>query len=378
MDFEIDREVRMIQKSIAEFSKKELAPYAAGIDETHTFPRKAWEKLSKLSCMGLLTDEHYGGMGYGYDAMVAVMEELGKGCVATAGTYSVHLTTQYMIQKYGSEELKKRFLPKMTSGEKIGAISISEPQAGSDVSALSATAEINGSNYLINGTKIFVTTAGEADIYLVMVKTKSKDKHKGISAIIVEKGTEGFAFGKLENKMGYCGSPTGELIFKNCVVPKNNLIGEEGRAFPMLMDTLDRGRISVGATALGIAQAAYETALKHTKERHQFGSALCKFQGIQWMLAEMATKISASRLLLYKAADFANKKKPFIKEASMAKWFATDSAMYVTTEAVQLFGGYGYTKDYPVERYMREAKIFQIVEGTNQIQRNIIAKQLLK
>lgn len=328
--------------------------------------------------MGLLTDVKYGGMGYGYDAMVAVMEQLGKGCVATAGTYSVHLTTQYMIEKYGSEELKKRFLPKMTTGEKIGAISISEPQAGSDVSALCTAAEKNGNNYIINGTKIFVTTAGEADIYLVMVKIESKEKHKGISTIIVEKGTEGFAFGKLEKKMGYCGSPTGELIFKNCVVPENNLIGIEGRAFPMLMDTLDRGRISVGATALGIAQAAYETALKHTKERHQFGSALCKFQGIQWMLAEMATKISASRLLLYKAADLANKKRPFIKEASMAKWFATDSAMYVTTEAVQLLGGYGYTKEYPVERYMREAKIFQIVEGTNQIQRNIIAKQLLK
>jgi alkylation response protein AidB-like acyl-CoA dehydrogenase len=378
MDFELDDEIRMVQESVAEFSKKELAPNAAEIDKTHTFPRKAWKKLCKLDCMGLLTSEEYGGMEYGYDALVAVMEELSKGCVATAGTYCVHITTQFMIQHFGSDELKKRFLPQMTSGKKIGAISISETEAGSDIAAMCSTAEKDGDNYILNGNKIFVTTAGEADIYLIMVKTNPELKHKGISTIIVEKGAEGFKFGKIEDKMGYGGSPTGELIFTNCAVPKENLIGEEGQAFTMLMAALDRGRISVGTIGLGIAQAAYEAALAHTKEREQFGRPISKFQGIQWMLADMATKISASRLLLYKAADLANKGKPFVKEASMAKCFATDAAMEVTTDAVQLFGGYGYTKDYPVERYMREAKIFQIVEGTNQIQRNIIARELLK
>jgi len=378
MDFELSDEVRMIQETVRKFSDKELAPNAAETDEKKIFPRKAWEKLSELGFGGLLTAEEYGGLNLGYDANVAVIEELARGCIATAGTYCVHLTTQFIIQKYGNEELKKRFLPLMTSGEKIGAIAITEPDAGSDISAIESKAEMIGSNYVINGTKIFITTAVEADIYLIIVKTDPSLKHKGISTIIVEKGTSGLEFGKIENKMGYGGSPTGELIFTDCAVPKENLIGKEGQGFEMLMEALDRGRISVGTIGLGIAQAAFEAALEHTKEREQFGRPIGSFQGIQWMLSDMAMQIEASRLLLYQAAFLANKGKPFTKEASMAKCFATDAAMNVTTDAVQLFGGYGYIKDYPVERYMREAKIFQIVEGTNQIQRNIIGRELLK
>ncbi len=378
MNFELSDEIRMIKDAATAFSKKELAPNAAETDQKHIFPREALKKLSNLDFMGLLTPDKYGGMGYGYDAMVAVMEEIAKGCVATAGTFSVHLTTQFMIQAYGSDELKERFLPQMTSGKKIGALSITEPEAGSDISAISAKVEMVDGKYVINANKIFVTTAGEADIYLVGVKTNPELKHKGVSILIVEKGAEGFKFGKVENKMGYGGSPTGELIFSNCIVPRENILWEEGKGFEMLMGALDRGRISVGAIGLGVAQAAYEAALSYTKARKQFGRSICKFQGIQWMLSDMAIMISASRLLLYQAADLANKGKPFTKEASMAKCFATDSAMSVTTDAVQLLGGYGYIKDYPVERYMREAKIFQIVEGTNQIQRNIIANELLK
>ncbi len=377
MDFELGDEIRMIQKAAREFSEKELAPNAAETDEKKIFPRNAWEKLSALDFGGLLTPEKYGGMGYGYDAMVAVIEELAKGCIAIAGTYCVHLTAQFIILHYGTEEQKNRFLPVMTSGEKIGALAITELDAGSDISALKTGAELIDDKYVINGEKIFITTAGEAGLYLVLVKTDPGLKHKGNSTIIVEKDTPGFKIGKIENKMGYGGSPTGELIFNKCAVPEKNRIGEEGQGFQMFMDALDRGRISVGTIGLGIAQAAYEAALKHVKEREQFGRSLSSFQGIQWMLADIATQLSASRLLLYLAASLADKGKRFTKEASMAKCFATDAAMNVTTDAVQLFGGYGYMKDFPVERYMREAKIFQIVEGTNQIQRNIIAKEIM-
>ena len=378
MDYELDQETKMIKTAVAEFSKKELAPNAAETDRSHIFPKTAWNKLSKLDCMGLLTAEKYGGLSYGYDAMVGVMEELSKGCVATAGTYCVHLTTQYLLQTFGSEELKDRYLHRMTTGEIIGAISISDPEAGSDIASMCSSAEKVGDKWVLNGNKIFVTTAGEADIYLILVKTSPEKKHRGMSIIVVEKGMNGFKFGKIEEKMGYSGSPTGELLFSNCAVPVSNLLGEEGQGFNMLMGALDRGRISVGAIGLGIAQASYEAALAYTKKRQQFGRSLNEFQGIQWMLADMAMWISASRLLLYQAADLANKQKQFTKAASMAKCYATDTAMRVTTDAVQLFGGYGYTKEYPVERYMREAKIFQIVEGTNQIQRNIIAKEILK
>ena len=378
LEFVLRDEIRMIQETVREFSKKELAPYAAEVDTKEIFPRKAWKKLCALDCGGLLTPEEYGGTGYGYDAMVAVTEELGKGCIATAGTYSVHLTTQFMILTYGTEEQKKRYLPQMTSGAKIGALAITEPDAGSDISAIVCKAQRSDDQYVINGEKIFITTAGEADIYLVMLKTDSGLKHRGISTLIVEKGTAGFKFGKLEKKMGYGGSPTGELVFSACSVPAANRLGEEGQGFAMLMEALDRGRISVGAISIGIAQAALESAIKHVKEREQFGRKIGSFQGIQWMLADMATHISASRLLLYQAAFLADQGKRFTQEASMAKCFATDTAMRVTTDVVQLFGGYGYIKDFPVERYMREAKIFQIVEGTNQIQRNIIAKELLR
>ncbi|MDY7038697.1 MAG: acyl-CoA dehydrogenase family protein [Thermodesulfobacteriota bacterium] len=378
MDFELNDEGKMIQETIRKFSENELAPGAGERDEKEVFPREAWKKLSDLGFAGLLIPEEYGGMGLNYVTMVAVMEELGKGCIATAGTYSVHLTAQHVIMKYGNEEQRRWLLPLTTAGEKIGAIVITEPNAGSDVSAMKSKAVLVDDKYIINGTKIFITTAGEAGIYLVLAKTNANLKHKGISMFIVEKGTDGLEFGKLEDKMGYRGSPTGELIFNNCAVPVKNRIGEEGKGFSMVMDGLDCGRISVGALALGIASVSFETTLKYVKEREQFGRSISSFQGIQWMLANMSMELSASRLLLYKAATLADRGRPFTKEASMAKCYATDTAMKVTTDCVQLFGGYGYIKDFPVERYMREAKIFQIVEGTNEIQRNIIAREILR
>lgn len=378
MDFELNEKAQMIQEMAREFSRNELAPNAGEVDEKEIFPRDAWKKLSELGFAGLLTPKEYGGLGLDYVTMVAVMEEFGKGCIATAGTYSVHLTTQYMILKFGNEEQRRWILPLMTSGEKIGALSITEPDAGSDISSMRSQANLINDKYIINGTKIFVTTAKEADIYLVLVKTDPSLKHKGISTFIIQKGIPGFEFGKLEDKMSYRGSPTGELIFSDCPVPKEHRLGQEGQGFVMIMDALDRGRISVGAIALGIAQVAFETALKHLKEYEQLGHPSSSIQSNQWMLSDMAMEISASRLLLYNAALLADKGKRFTKEASMAKCFSTDTAMHITTDLIQFFGVYGCTMELPMERYMRETKIFQIVEGTNEIQRNIIARELLK
>ena len=378
MDFELSEETRMIQETARKFSENELAPNAGEMDEKEIFPRDAWKKLSELGFAGLLIPEEYGGLGLDYVTMIAVIEEFGRGCVGIAGTYSVHLTTQYMILKYANEEQRRWLLPLMASGVKIGSLAITESNAGSDISAIRCRAEKIDDSYLINGTKIFITTAKEAEIYLVLARTDPNSKHKGISTFIVESGTPGFEFGKLENKMGYRASPTGELIFTDCTVPMEQRLGKEGQGFAMVMDGLDRGRLSVGAISIGIAQVSFETALKYVKERKQFGQTISSFQGIQWMLSDMAMEISASRLLLYNAASLADNGKRFVKEASIAKCYATDMAMKVTTDAVQLFGGYGYIKEFPVERYMREAKIFQIVEGTNQIQRSIIARELLK
>ena len=375
MDFALNEEQRMIQESAREFAKKELAPNAAEADEKHLFPKKAWKKLSKLGFPGLIVPEEYGGSGNDYVSMVAVMEEFSKGCVGIAGTYSVHLTTLSMLLKNATKEQLEKYLPDMVSGKKIGALGLTEPDAGSDLGPLKTTAELKGDKYVINGNKVFITTAGEAGIYLVYARTSPGQN--GLTAFIVEDGTKGFEFGKIENKMGYNASPTGELIFKNCEVPVNQRLGKEGTGFKMVLEGLNYGRISVGTIGIGIAQAAFECCLAYVKQREQFGRKIGSFQGIQWMLADMATSISASRLLLYQAAYMADKEIPFIKEASMAKFFATDTAMKVTTDAVQLLGGYGYLKDYPVERYMREAKIFQIVEGTNQIQRTSIGRELM-
>jgi len=378
MNFHLNEEQRMIRETVRKFSENELAPNAGEIDEKELFPKQAWEKLCELGLAGLLTAEKYGGMGLDYTTLVLVMVELAKGCLATAGTYSVNTTVQFIIQTFCSEEQKTTLLPTLSSGARLGALAITEPNAGSDISSMTTQAVPKDEVYILSGNKIFITSGEVADLYIVFAKTDKTSKHRGISAFILEKGTPGFSFGKKEKKMGYRGSPTVELIFDSCQVASKNLIKAEGEGFYIVMSALDRGRITVGSMGLGVAEAAYNASLRYVKEREQFGRKISAFQGIQWKLSDMAISISAARLLLLKAAFLADKNMRFTKEASIAKCFATDVAMQISTEAVQIFGGYGYIKDYPVERYMREAKILQIVEGTNEIQRNIIAKEILK
>ena len=378
MDFDLSDEQRKIQETARKFSQNELAPKAKEVDEKEVFPRQAWEKLSELGLAGLTIPKEFGGLGLDYITAAVVMEELAGGCLATAGTYSVHLTAQYLINTFGSDGQRSHYLPSMAGGEKISALVITEPGAGSDIASMKSTTALEGDSYIINGTKIFITTGGEADLYIVYAKTDKDARHKGISALIVDRGTLGLSFGKKERKMGYGGSPTRELIFDGCRISKGKLLGREGDGFSMLMRGLDHGRIRVGAMAVGIARAAFEVALRYSREREQFGQPICSFQGMQWKLADMAMEIQAARQLVYHAAYFAGLKQQFSMFASMAKCFASDMGMRVTTEAVQILGGYGYTKDYPVERHMREAKVLQIIDGTNEIQRNIIARELLK
>jgi len=377
MDVFLNKEQRMIKEAAREFSKKELVPNAGEVDENEIFPRDSWNKLSELSFAGLTIPEEYDGEGMDEVTAAIVMEEIAKGCMATAGTYSVHLTVSNLMSTFGTSDQKQQFLPKMARGESIGALVITEPGCGSDIASLTTTATRAENDYIIDGTKIFITTGGEADLYIVFAKTDIQAGHKGISAFIVKKDQPGLSFGKKERKMGYGGSPTRELIFDKCRVSPENLLAGEGKGFSIVVHGLNHGRITVGAGAVGIAQAAYEAAVGYAKQREQFGKSISAFQGMQWKLADMAMKIEASRMLVFKAAFLASKKQPFLKAASIAKCFASDMAMNVTTEAVQVFGGYGYLKDYPVERHMRDAKIMQIVEGTNEIQRNIIARELL-
>lgn len=379
MEFELDPKRKMIQETVRKFSQTELAPMAAEIDEKEVFPRQAWEKIGKLKLAGLMIPKQYGGMGLDYTTLVAVMEELAAGCMATAGTYTVHIMVGNLINAYGNQPQLEKYLPGMAQGIRIGAVSITEANAGSDVAAMATIARLDGDTYVVNGSKTFVTTGGEADIYIIFLVTDEEAARKGISALIVEKGTQGFIFGKKEQKMAYGGSPTMELIFEDCRVPGGNLIGREGDGFLMLLRGLNGGRISIGAMAVGIARAAYEATLAYVRTKAPYnGQEGSHSQWIQWKLADMAIKMEASRWLNYRAAFLADMDLPFVKEASMSKCFATDTAMWVTNKAVEILGRDGVTKEFPVERYMREAKILQIVEGTNEIQRNAIAMELLR
>lgn len=374
---ELTEEQQMIIRTARNFAEKELAPNAARVEEEAIFPRESFFKLGELGMASITVAEKYGGMGLDYLTYILVLEEIAKKCINTAGCLCVHVTVEYIIEKYGSEELKEKYLPRLAQGEIIGGLCLTETSAGSDAASLQSTARLEGDEYAINGTKIFITTGGEAELYIVYAKTDPGKGARGISAFLVEKGNPGLTFGKKENKMAYNGSPTRELIFENCRVPKANLLGQEGMGFKMVMDGLDGGRVAVGTVALGLAEAAFEEAVNYSKTRMQFGQPIASFQGLQFMMADMATEIEAARLLLYEAASQKDSGLPHTKAASMAKMYATDVAMRVTTDAVQIFGGYGYMKDYPVERYMRQAKIFQIVEGTNQIQRVVIARHIL-
>jgi butyryl-CoA dehydrogenase len=378
MDFKLTEEQRLIRKAARDFAAKELAPNVREWEETHTFSREVFDKMGELDFTGLYVPEEYDGTGVGRLTAALIFEELAKGCFATAVYLSVHNMVANLIYQYGSEGQRQRFVVPLVRGEKLGAYSLTEGEAGSDAAALSTRAERTDGGYIINGTKLYVTSGGVADIYAVMVRTDETQKQKGISAVVVEKGTPGFTFGPHEPKMGLNASPTTELNFKDCFIPEGNLIGEEGRGFNMALTALDGGRVSIGACSVGLAQQAMDYALAYAKRRQQFGRPIISFQGLQFLVADLATEIEAARLLVYRAASLMDMGEPCVMEAAMGKRFATDMAMRVTTEAVQILGGYGYMKSYPVEMFMRFAKVAQIFEGTNQIQRIVIARELTK
>ncbi|MDV2583128.1 acyl-CoA dehydrogenase [Alkalibacillus haloalkaliphilus] len=379
MNFQLTEEQQMLRKMVRDFAVNEVEPTAAERDEEERFDREIFDKMAELGLTGIPWPEEYGGIGSDFVSYVIAVEELSRVCASTGVTLSAHISlASWPIYMYGNEEQKQNFLQRLATGEALGAYALSEPGAGSDVSSMKTTAKLDGDDYVLNGSKVWITNGEVGDIYVVFAKTDMDAKHKGISAFIVEKGTEGFTFGKKEEKLGIRSSPTTELIFENCRIPKENMLGEEGEGFKIAMTTLDGGRNGIAAQAVGIAQGALDKSTEYAKEREQFGKPIAKNQGISFKLADMATEIEASRLLTYQAAYNESEGIPYQKESAMAKLFAGDTAMKVTVEAVQVYGGYGYTKDYPVERYMRDAKITQIYEGTQEIQRLVVGRMVTK
>lgn len=379
MIFKLTEDQLMIQKMAREFAEKEVAPGVAERDEKHYFDRKLADALGEAGLNGICFPEKYGGADGDYLSYILAIEELSKvdDGVGTACSVNVSLCG-VPIFTFGTEEQKQKYLRPIAEGRHMGAFGLTEPNAGTDASAQQTIAVLDGDNYVINGSKIFITNGGEAETYVIFAMTDKSKGVRGISAFILEKGMPGFTFGKREEKMGINSSITMELIFQDVRVPKANLLGKEGEGFKIAMATLDGGRIGIAAQALGIAQAALDHALKYSKERIQFGKPICANQAIAFMLADMATKVDAARLLVYRAAYLKEQGLPYSKEAAMAKMYASDIAMEVTTDAVQIFGGYGYSREYPVERLMRNAKITQIYEGTNQVQRMVISGAILR
>ncbi|KXZ39323.1 butyryl-CoA dehydrogenase [Alkalithermobacter thermoalcaliphilus JW-YL-7 = DSM 7308] len=379
MDFCFSKEHLMLKNMYEEFAKNEVKPYASEVDEKEMFPVETVKKLSKYGFLGIPFPKEYDGQGGDNLAYVMAVEELSKVCATTGVIVSAHTSLcANPIYEFGTQEQKQKYLVPLVKGEKIGAFGLTEPNAGTDASAQQTTAVLEGDHYVLNGSKIFITNAGYAQIYIVMAMTDKGKGTKGISAFIVEADTPGFTIGKKELKLGIRGSSTCELIFENCKIPKENLLGKEGQGFKIAMKTLDGGRIGIAAQALGIAQGAIDETIKYVKERRQFGRRIADFQNTQFQLADMQTKVDAARLLVYKAAINKDKKLPYSKEAAMAKLFASEVAMEITTKAVQLHGGYGYTREYPVERMMRDAKITEIYEGTSEVQKMVIASHILK
>ena len=379
MQFKLTEEHEMIRKMVRDFAQNEVAPTAAERDEEERFDREIFDKMAELGLTGIPWPEEYGGIGSDYLAYCIAIEELSRVCASTGVTLSAHTSLAgWPIYKFGSEEQKQKYLRPMAQGEKIGAYGLTEPSSGSDAGGMRTTAKLVGDEYIISGSKIFITNGGIADTYVVFALTDPESKQKGTSAFIIEKDFPGFSVGKKEKKLGIRSSPTTEIIFDECRVPKENLLGKEGEGFKIAMMTLDGGRNGIAAQAVGIAQGALDAAVGYAKERVQFGKPISAQQGIGFKLADMATGVEASRLLTYQAAWLESVGLPYGKESAMSKLFSGDTAMKVTTEAVQVFGGYGYTKDYPVERYMRDAKITQIYEGTQEIQKLVISRMITK
>lgn len=374
MNFKFTEEEQEILGMLHDFCIKEVKPLAAEIDENERFPEETREKLAEMGMMGIAFPEEYGGAGMSYLAYIAACEEIAKYCASTSVMLSAHSSLcSWPISEYGTEAQKKKYLTPLASGEKLGAFALTEPCAGTDAAMQKSFAEDKGGHYLLNGSKIFITNGSYADTYVVFAVIQRDVGHKGISAFILEKGMPGFTFGTKEKKMGIRGSATYELIFNNVEVPKENLLGEEGKGFKVAMSTLDGGRIGIAAQALGIAQGAIEECVSYVNQRVQFGKKIGQFQNTQFQLADMQTKVDAARLLVYRAAQAKQDHEPYSHLAAMAKLFASETASDVTRRALQFIGGYGYTREYPFERMMRDAKITEIYEGTSEVQRMVIS-----
>ena len=376
MDLHLSREQEMLRKMYRDFAENEVKPLAEWVDENEAFPEETVKKMAKLGMMGIYFPKEYGGAGADVLSYVMAVEEMSKVCGTTGVIISAHTSLCCApIYENGTEEQKKYYLPKLCSGEWIGAVGLTEPGAGTDAQGQQTTAVLDekGENWILNGSKIFITNGYVADVFVVFAMTDKSKGTRGISAFIVESSFPGFSVGKHEEKMGLHGSPTAEIVFTDCIVPKENLLGQEGKGFKIAMQTLDGGRIGIAAQALGIAEGAMEEAMAYTKGRVQFGKPISKFQNTQFTFADMAMRSEAGRLLTYQAAVLKGEGKRFTKEAAMAKLFCSEHAMLTTTKALQMFGGYGYTKDYPLERMMRDAKITEIYEGTSEIQRVVIS-----
>jgi len=379
MDYFLSEEQIMIRDLARQIAEEKIVPVRAELDETGEFPWDIMKVLAQSDLFGLFIPEEYGGLGKGCFELCVAVEELSRACLGVSTTYAANALGTYPILLFGSDDQKKKYLPDIAAGKRLVAFGLTEANAGSDAGGTQTTARLDGNEYIINGTKQWITNGGEAEIYTIIAITDRSNGPRGASAFVVEKGTPGFTFGKKENKMGIRASATTELIFDNCRVPKENLIGKEGAGFLVAMKTLDSSRTGVGAQGVGVAQGAYEEAVKYAKKRVQFGHPIISFQAVQHMLADMGTSIEAARSLVYSVARFIDGgAKDVSKESAMSKVFATDVAMKVTVDALQVTGGTGYMKEYPLEKMMRDAKILQIYEGTNQIQRNVIGQAIIK
>ena len=379
MNFQLTKEQELVRKMVREFSENEVEPIAAEIDLEHRFPVENVEKMAKLGMLGVPFPAKYGGAGADYISYAITVEELSRVCASTGVICSAHTSLcAWPIFNWGNEDQKMKYLPDLLAGKKLGAFGLTEPGAGTDAGGQQTKAEDMGDHWVLNGAKVFITNGGYAETFVVIAMTdKAKGTKGGISAFIVEKSDEGFEIGKTEDKMGICASSTTELIFTNCKIPKDRLLGKVGDGFKVALSTLDGGRIGIASQALGIAQGAFDVTVEYMKSRKQFGKKLSQMQALQFEIADMATRIEAARLLIYQAADMKEKHLPYGKQSAMAKLFAAETAMHVTTKAVQLHGGYGYTKDYPVERMMRDAKITEIYEGTSEVQKIVISAAVL-
>ena len=379
MDFKLKDGQEMLKKTVREFAEKVVGPRAEEVDQTGIFPRDTFEQMAKLGLTGIGTPEEYGGSGGNDIDKVITVTELAKKCAATAGILSIHTIFASVLLKFGSEEQKKKYLPEVTSGGHLAAFALTEPNAGSDAAAVRTTAVLDEETgeYVLNCTKCFISGGGQAKYLLIFALTDPSKGVKGLSCILVEKGTLGFSVGKIENKMGIHGSETAELIFDQCRVPKENLVGKEGAGFKMAMNALDGARIGVAAQALGIAEGALDESVKYMNERVQFGNPIKALQGLQWYIADMATKTECAKWMIYYAAYLKSTGQPHTKEAAIAKLNASENARFVTNLALQIHGGYGYMKDYPLERMYRDAKITEIYEGTSEIHKVVISRAVL-